>query len=177
MNSDKVTVPEIRSRKQAGPKLAVVTAYDATMARLLDAGGADILLVGDSLGMVVQGLPNTLPVTLDEICYHGRAVARAAQRAHVVGDMPFMTFQVSSEHALQAAGEMLKRGGFEAVKLEGGVSVAEQVHRIVASMRPCQFSCSPPAGFLSYPPPSLPRQVCPRLGFRRLPLLFQVLAP
>jgi 3-methyl-2-oxobutanoate hydroxymethyltransferase len=133
MNSDKVTVPEIRSRKQAGPKLAVVTAYDATMARLLDAGGADILLVGDSLGMVVQGLPNTLPVTLDEICYHGRAVARAAQRAHVVGDMPFMTFQVSSERALQAAGEMLKRGGFEAVKLEGGVTVAEQVHRIVGS--------------------------------------------
>jgi 3-methyl-2-oxobutanoate hydroxymethyltransferase len=109
----------------------MLTAYDATIARLLDEGGADILLVGDSLGMVVQGLTNTLPVTLEEICYHGRAVARTARRAQVVGDMPFMTFQVSSEKALEGAGRMLKEGGFEAVKLEGGHSIAEHVHRIV----------------------------------------------
>ncbi|HMR79494.1 MAG TPA: 3-methyl-2-oxobutanoate hydroxymethyltransferase, partial [Polyangiaceae bacterium] len=74
--TDKVTVPGIRARKRQGPKIAMLTAYDATMARLLDQGGADVLLVGDSLGMVVQGLPNTLPVTVEEICYHGRAVAR-----------------------------------------------------------------------------------------------------
>lgn len=131
MNIDKVTVPELRARKRCGPKIAMLTAYDATMARLLDEGGADILLVGDSLGMVVQGLPNTLPVTVDEICYHGRAVARASTRAHRVGDMPFMSFQVSSEKALEAAGKLMKEGAFEAVKLEGGESVAESVHRIV----------------------------------------------
>jgi 3-methyl-2-oxobutanoate hydroxymethyltransferase len=133
MNRDKITVPEIRSRKAAGPKIAAVTAYDATMARLFDAGGVDILLVGDSLGMVVQGHANTLGVTVQDMCYHGRAVCRGARRAHVVGDMPFMSFQVSADRALEAAGTLLKEGGFEAVKLEGGVTVAEQVRRIVAA--------------------------------------------
>src|SRR5580692_8367112 len=95
MNDAKITVPGLLARKQLGPKIAMLTAYDATIARLLDRGGADVLLVGDSLGMVVQGLPNTLPVTIEEICYHGRAVARAALRAHVVGDLPFMSYQVS----------------------------------------------------------------------------------
>ncbi|HEY3233149.1 MAG TPA: 3-methyl-2-oxobutanoate hydroxymethyltransferase, partial [Polyangiaceae bacterium] len=123
----KITALAIRARKQKGPKIAALTAYDATLARLLDQGGADILLVGDSLGMVVQGLPNTLPVTVDEICYHGRAVARATERAHVLGDMPFMSFQVSVEKAVEAAGKMVKEGGFESVKLEGGVTIAEQV--------------------------------------------------
>src|SRR6185503_21323514 len=91
MAAQKITVPALRARKTHGPKIAMVTAYDATMAKLLEAGGADVLLVGDSLGMVVQGLANTLPVTLDEICYHGRAVARGLARAHLVGDMPFMS--------------------------------------------------------------------------------------
>jgi len=131
--AQKVTVPELRARKRSGPKLAVLTAYDATMARLLDAGGADVLLVGDSLGMVVQGHANTLPVTLEEICYHGRAVARGAARAHVVGDMPFMSFQVSPERALDAAGRMIKEGGFESVKLEGGAPYLEHVRRIVTA--------------------------------------------
>jgi 3-methyl-2-oxobutanoate hydroxymethyltransferase len=131
-SSPKITVPELRARKQQGGKVAMVTAYDATMAKLLEAGGADVLLVGDSLGMVVQGLPNTLPVTLDEVCYHGRAVARAAVRAHVMGDMPFMSYQASPEQAVQAAGRMLKQGGFESVKLEGGAEFAEHVRRIVA---------------------------------------------
>jgi 3-methyl-2-oxobutanoate hydroxymethyltransferase len=126
-------VPSLLLRKQRGPKIAALTAYDATMARLLDEGGADVLLVGDSLGMVVQGLPNTLPVTLDEICYHGRAVARATHRAHVVGDMPFMSYQSSVERALESAGHMLKTGGFEAVKLEGGVAYARHVRGIVAA--------------------------------------------
>src|ERR1044072_9905838 len=99
----KVPVPDIRARKGGAP-LAMVTAYDFTMARLLDEGGADMLLVGDSLGMVVQGHATTLPVTVEEICYHGRAVARGARRAHVVGDMPFMSLPVSAVQALEDAG-------------------------------------------------------------------------
>lgn len=136
MSSPKVTVPELRARKTRGPKIAMVTAYDATMAKLLEAGGADVLLVGDSLGMVVQGLPNTLPVTLDEICYHGRAVARAAVRAHVMGDLPFMSYQASPEQAVMAGGKLLKEGGCESVKLEGGREFAEHVRRLVAASIP-----------------------------------------
>jgi 3-methyl-2-oxobutanoate hydroxymethyltransferase len=133
MNDAKVTAPALLGRKKRGPKIAMLTAYDATMARLLDEGGADVLLVGDSLGMVVQGLPNTLPVTVEEICYHGRAVARATHRAHVVGDMPFMSYQSSVERALESAGQLLKTGGFEAVKLEGGKAFAGHVRAIVAA--------------------------------------------
>lgn len=128
----KVTVPAIVARKGQRP-IAMITAYDFTMARLLDEGGADILLVGDSLGMVVQGHQNTLPVTIDEICYHGRAVARGAKSAHVVGDMPFMSFQVSAQSALENAGKLMKEGAFESVKLEGGLEVAEHVFRIVSA--------------------------------------------
>ncbi len=128
----KITVPEIRARK-GGTPLSMITAYDFTMARLLDEGGADLLLVGDSLGMVVQGHPTTLPVTVEEICYHGRAVARGAHHSHVVGDMPFMSFQVSPEKALENAGKLVKDGSFESVKLEGGEEVAEHVRRIVAA--------------------------------------------
>jgi 3-methyl-2-oxobutanoate hydroxymethyltransferase len=131
MSSAKVTVPALRARKN-GPKISMVTAYDATMAKLLEAGGADVLLVGDSLGMVVQGQSNTLPVTLDEMCYHGRAVARAATRAHVMGDLPFMSYQASPEQAVSAAGKLLKEGGCESVKLEGGRDFAEHVRRIVS---------------------------------------------
>jgi 3-methyl-2-oxobutanoate hydroxymethyltransferase len=132
-SSKKVTVPEIRARKRRGPALAVVTAYDFTMARLVDEAGADVVLVGDSLGMVVQGLPTTLPVTLDEMCYHGRAVARGTTRAHLVGDMPFMSYQVSPAQAVESAGRLLKEGAFESVKLEGGEEIAEHVRRIVAA--------------------------------------------
>lgn len=128
----KVTAPEVRARKsQGGPPLAMVTAYDFTMARLMDEAGVDLILVGDSLGMVVQGLPNTLPVTLEEIAYHSRAVARAAARAHVVGDMPFMSYQVSSTQAVESAGRLVKDGAVESVKLEGGEDFAEHVWRIV----------------------------------------------
>jgi 3-methyl-2-oxobutanoate hydroxymethyltransferase len=126
----KVTAPDVRARK-GGPALAMVTAYDFTMARLLDEAGVDLLLVGDSLGMVVQGLANTLPVTLDEIAYHARAVARATTRAHVVGDMPFMSYQVSSTQAVESAGKLVKDGACESVKLEGGEDFAEHVWRIV----------------------------------------------
>ncbi|HEY3822600.1 MAG TPA: 3-methyl-2-oxobutanoate hydroxymethyltransferase [Polyangiaceae bacterium] len=126
----KVTAPDVRARK-GGPALAMVTAYDFTMARLLDEAGVDLLLVGDSLGMVVQGMANTLPVTLDEIAYHARAVARAAGRAHVVGDMPFMSYQVSSTQAVESAGKLVKDGACESVKLEGGEDFADHVWRIV----------------------------------------------
>ena len=127
----KVTVPLLRARKGKGPKISVVTAYDVTFARLFEQGGVDVLLVGDSLGMVVQGQPTTLAVTLDEIIYHGRAVARGTERAHLVGDMPFMSYQTGVVPALEAAGRMMKEGGFEAVKLEGGEIYAEHVHRLV----------------------------------------------
>jgi 3-methyl-2-oxobutanoate hydroxymethyltransferase len=127
----KVTVPDVRARKGAGPAIAMVTAYDFTMARLMDEAGVDIILVGDSLGMVFQGLSTTLPVTLDEVCYHGRAVVRGSVRAHVVGDMPFMSYQVSPQQAVESAGKLVKDGSFEAVKLEGGEEIAEHVRRIV----------------------------------------------
>jgi 3-methyl-2-oxobutanoate hydroxymethyltransferase len=127
----KVTAPDVRARKAAGPPLAMVTAYDFTMARLMDEAGVDLILVGDSLGMVVQGLTNTIPVTLEEIAYHARSVARAAARAHVVGDMPFMSYQVSVTQAVENAGKLLKEGAVESVKLEGGEDFAEHVWRIV----------------------------------------------
>ena len=133
MTADKITVPHLRARKHSGDKIVMLTAYDATMARLLDEGGADVLLVGDSLGMVVQGHQNTLPVTLGELGYHTRAVARGTRHALVVTDLPFMSFQVSPERALEAAGKLVKEDSAEAVKLEGGVIVADQVRRIVGA--------------------------------------------
>jgi len=126
----KRTAPELMAQKGREP-IVMVTAYDYTMARLVDAAGVDMVLVGDSLGMVVQGLPNTLPVTLDEIAYHCRAVGRGLERAHLVGDMPFMSYQVSPAQAVESAGKLVKEGGCESVKLEGGGEVAEHVYRIV----------------------------------------------
>lgn len=128
----RVTVPELRRMKERGEKIAVVTAYDATFARMLDEGGADVLLVGDSLGMVVQGLDTTLPVTVDEMIYHCRAVARGARRSLVVGDMPFMSYQVSADDALRNAGRFLAEGSAHAVKLEGGETMAPTIARLVA---------------------------------------------
>lgn len=128
----KVTAPWVLRAKSRARKLSVVTAYDATFARLLDDAGVDILLVGDSLGMVVQGQSNTLGVTLDEMIYHTKAVVRGAKRAQVVADMPFMSYQVNVEQALRSAGRLVAEGGAEAVKLEGGARVAEAVERIVA---------------------------------------------
>src|SRR5512142_879578 len=104
MSKDKITAHDIIARKTTGPKIAAITAYDATFARLFDAANVDILLVGDSLAMAVQGLDNTLPVTLDEMIYHARLVARTRPKAQVVVDMPFLTFQVSAPSAVQAAG-------------------------------------------------------------------------
>src|ERR1700675_4786425 len=106
-----VTVPEFLSARARGMRLTMLTAYDYTMARLLDAAGVDGILVGDSLGMVVQGNPDSLSVTLDEMIYHTRIVARAVKRSLVVGDMPFMSFQVSAEQGLANAGRIMKETG------------------------------------------------------------------
>lgn len=128
--SSKVTVPAVTAAK-GERRLAMVTAYDATFARLADRAGTDLLLVGDSLGMVVQGLDNTLGVTMDEMVYHTRMVVRGRRRALVVGDMPFLSYQVSVTDAVANAGRLVKEGGAEAVKLEGGIHVAETVRRLV----------------------------------------------
>ncbi len=129
----RLTVLDIRKKKADNERIVMVTAYDATMARLVDLGGVDMILVGDSLGMVVQGHEDTLPVTLDDMIYHCRAVVRGSARAHVTGDMPFMTYQVSAEQALRSAGRLVKEGGAQSVKLEGGASVAPQIRAIVAA--------------------------------------------
>jgi 3-methyl-2-oxobutanoate hydroxymethyltransferase len=133
---EKITASALRGRKAReartpGEKIVAITAYDASFARLLDAAQADVLMVGDSLGMVVQGLPNTLAVTLEDIIYHTRAVVRGSSRALVVADLPFMSYQVSPEHALISAGRLVKEGGAEAVKLEGGTAVCPAIERMV----------------------------------------------
>ena len=133
---DKVTIHTLKKMKQAGQKICMVTAYDATFSRILDDAGADVLLVGDSLGMVVQGHSSTLPVTLDQMVYHSAAVSRAAKRAHVVADLPFMTYQVSWEEAVRNAGRLVVEGGAAAVKLEGGAEFAETISRIVRASIP-----------------------------------------
>jgi 3-methyl-2-oxobutanoate hydroxymethyltransferase len=134
MRAKKVTTPALRAMKERGERITMLTAYDATFSRLLDRAGIDILLVGDSLGMVVQGHENTLPVTLEEMIYHCRAVVRGRGdgRSHVVCDLPFMSYQVGGDEALRSAGRLLKEGAAESVKLEGGATVADTVNRMVA---------------------------------------------
>ncbi|QVL34937.1 3-methyl-2-oxobutanoate hydroxymethyltransferase [Telmatocola sphagniphila] len=126
-----MTVPDFLTAKKAGRKLSVLTAYDYTTGLLLDSSGVDALLVGDSLGMVMQGNDNPLAVTLEESLYHTRCVSRAARRALVIGDLPFLTYQTSAEQAIISAGRMLKEAGAQAVKLEGGIRCAEAIRRIV----------------------------------------------
>ncbi|RKH48767.1 3-methyl-2-oxobutanoate hydroxymethyltransferase [Corallococcus sp. AB049A] len=133
---DKVTIHTLKRLKQSGQKICMVTAYDATFARILDEGGADVLLVGDSLGMVVQGQESTLPVTLDQMIYHCTAVSRGAKRAHVVGDMPFMSYQVSPQEAVRNAGRLVAEGNVGSVKLEGGAEFADTVRAIVRASIP-----------------------------------------
>ena len=127
----RVTVRSLAARKSRGQKITMLTAYDCTFSRIFDAAGIDLLLVGDSLGNVVQGVDTTLPVTLDEMIYHTRMVARGAERALVIGDMPFGSYQVGPEDAVRSAIRLIKEGGAAAVKLEGGVKVARSIERIV----------------------------------------------
>jgi 3-methyl-2-oxobutanoate hydroxymethyltransferase len=132
MDKKRVTVPEIGRMKGAGERITMVTAYDWTFARLLDEAHVDMLLVGDSLGMVVQGHDTTIPVTLDEIVYHTRMVARGAGRALVVGDLPFGSYQTGPDRAVESAIRLVKDGGAQCVKLEGGVAMAETIARITS---------------------------------------------
>jgi len=127
-----VTVPDFVAAKARGQRLTMLTCYDYTMARLLDAAGVDSVLVGDSLGMVVQGQPDSLAVTLDEMIYHTRLVARGARRSLLITDLPFMSYQVSPQQALESSGRLIKEGGAHAVKLEGGVRSAPAVAAITA---------------------------------------------
>lgn len=129
----KITVPRLVAYKREGRPIVMVTGYDATFARLIDACDVDVILVGDSVGMVVQGREHTLEVTLDEMIYHTRCVRRGTQYAHVVLDLPFMSYQVSPEQALESAGRAVKEGGAEAVKMEGGASVEAAIRRIVGA--------------------------------------------
>ncbi|HEY1948666.1 MAG TPA: 3-methyl-2-oxobutanoate hydroxymethyltransferase [Bryobacteraceae bacterium] len=131
-NQSKITIPQLSARKQAGKKITMLTAYDATMARLLDLAGIDMLLVGDSLGTVIMGCDNTLQVTLDAVIHHTKAVTNGAKRALVVSDMPFLTYQVSMAEGLRNAGRLVQEGGATAVKLEGGAAVADTVERLVS---------------------------------------------
>ncbi|MBI5509673.1 MAG: 3-methyl-2-oxobutanoate hydroxymethyltransferase [Deltaproteobacteria bacterium] len=133
MNDKPVTVPDLLQMKAKRERIVMVTAYDATFAAIFDNAGVDALLVGDSLGMVVQGHKNTLPVTLEHVLYHTAAVARGSRRAHLVADMPFMSYQVSPEEALRSAGRLIQEGGAHAVKLEGGQRVLPQIAKIVAA--------------------------------------------
>jgi len=145
-----VTVPEFTSWKSQGRKISVLTAYDFSTARLLDAGGVDCLLVGDSLGTVIQGWETTLRVTLDQIVYHAEMVARAARRALVVADLPFLSYQVSTRQALRSAGRILKETDCQAVKLEGG-------RKIVATLRALVEAEIPVMGHVGLTPQSIRR--------------------
>jgi len=127
------TVPDFQAVKVRGERLTVLTAYDYTMARLFDAAGVDCLLVGDSLGMVVQGLETPLSVTVDEMIYHARLVTRGARRCLVVVDMPFMSYQVSPQQAVENAGRIIKETGAHAVKLEGGVRTVPAIEAILSA--------------------------------------------
>jgi 3-methyl-2-oxobutanoate hydroxymethyltransferase len=129
--SRKKTIVDVQKMKADGEKIAMLTCYDYPTARIMDACGVDIILVGDSAGVVVAGYENTLPVTMDEMLYHTRAVMRANPKALVVADMPFMSYQIDIADARRNAGRMLKEGGAAAVKIEGGVNIAPVIAALV----------------------------------------------
>jgi len=129
----RTTVQDFLKKKAEGRKITVLTAYDYPFAQIVDEAGVDAVLVGDSLGVVVQGLENTLPVTMEEMIYHTKMVARAVKNAVVIGDMPFMSYQASVEDAVRNAGRFLKEGGAAAIKIEGGAEIAEKIRAMTRS--------------------------------------------
>lgn len=133
MPKKKVTVLDLQKKKAEGIPITMLTAYDYTSAQLVDLAGIDMILVGDSLGMVVMGMDSTVPVTMDEMLHHARAVSRGATSSFLVGDLPFMSYQVSVEEALRNAGRFMKEAGMDAVKLEGGATQAGTVSAIVSA--------------------------------------------
>ena len=132
----KLRVPDLALMKQRGERIVMLTAYDATMARLFDRAGIDMLLVGDSLGNVILGLETTIPVTLEAMIHHTAAVTRGARRALVVADMPFLTYQVTIEQAMRNAARIFQEGGAAAIKVEGGRTLADTVERLTAAGLP-----------------------------------------
>ncbi len=144
----KITAPAVVEMKRRGEPITVVTAYDFPTARLADQAGVEVLLVGDSVGPVVLGYESTLPVTMEDMLHHTKAVARAKTSAMVVGDMPFMSYQVSVEQAVRNAGRFVQEAGADAIKLEGGERVVPAVQRIVAA-------CVPVMGHLGLTPQSV----------------------
>ncbi len=133
MAEQKITTAVIRQKKKEGEKIAMLTAYDYATALVLDDAGIDIVLVGDSLGMVILGYDSTLPVTMADMLHHTKAVSRGLKRAMLIADMPFMSYQVSAEKALQNAGRFLKEAGAQGVKLEGGREVVDLIGKITAA--------------------------------------------
>ncbi len=131
MREDKITVKSFKKLKQRGEKIAVLTAYDFFTARILDQIGVDAVLVGDSVNMVFYGSPNTLSITMDQMIYHTRAVSSSVKRALVLADMPFLSYQASTGEAVLNAGRFLKEGGADAVKIEGGLEMADTIKRII----------------------------------------------
>ena len=127
----RITINQIKEMKHRGEKIAMLTAYDYSTAKIVDEAGIPLILVGDSLGMVVLGYESTIPVTMEEMLHHTKAVVRGTKQAMVIGDMPFMTYHISVDDALYNAARFIQEGGAQAVKLEGGVTVAEKVRRIV----------------------------------------------
>ncbi len=127
----RTTINQIKEMKQKGEKITMLTAYDYTTAKIIDEVGIPLILVGDSLGMVALGYESTIPVTIEEMLHHTKAVVRGTKQAMVIGDMPFMTYHITVEDALRNAARFIQEGGAQAVKLEGGVAVAEKVSRIV----------------------------------------------
>lgn len=134
--AQKFTVKSFQEAKDNNRKISMLTAYDYSMAKIVDVAGIDSVLVGDSLGMVFQGNESTLPVTLDEIIYHTKAVVRGVKNALVVADMPFLSYHVSKEEAVRNAGRMIKEGGAEAVKMEGGTLFSETIKAVVDAQIP-----------------------------------------
>jgi 3-methyl-2-oxobutanoate hydroxymethyltransferase len=132
----KIRVPDLALMKARGERIVMLTAYDATMARLFDRAGIDMLLVGDSLGNVILGMDNTIPVTLDAMVHHTQAVTRGAKHALVVADMPFLSYQIAPEQPMRNAARLFQEGGAAAVKLEGGRAVAETIQRLTAAGLP-----------------------------------------
>ncbi len=127
----RITISQIKEMKQRGEKIAMLTAYDYSTARIVDEAGIPLILVGDSLGMVVLGYESTIPVTMEEMLHHTKAVVKGTKQAMVIADMPFMTYHITVDDALRNAARFIQEGGAQAVKLEGGVAVAEKISRIV----------------------------------------------
>ncbi|MCX5904717.1 MAG: 3-methyl-2-oxobutanoate hydroxymethyltransferase [Proteobacteria bacterium] len=146
----KITILDLQKMKDSGEKITMLTAYDYPTARMLDESGIDVLLIGDSVGNVMMGYENTLPVTIDDMVYHTRAVAKARKRALVVADMPFMSYQVSIEEARRNAGRLIQQGGAEAVKLEGG----ENMEAVIKALSEVDI---PVMGHIGLTPQSIPR--------------------